>query len=243
MGFENYEDFSVARASALAVLQTIPVVGGLAQVADAVVVEKARRVQQERFDTFLDELESGASDLTREVALSEPWLRACYVTIEAVLRTDRKEKVRWFARLLLSGIGEKAQYNIAREHEDYLKLLDDLTYREIAILTLLAEFDRDIEVPQVAGSDFIRQPYWEQFRVVICQELSIPPEEVDWVLARLVRTGTYTTDIGGMKLFGHQPSGQRGLPTPLYYKLAELVQLNQWQFTLEDRRGETPSSE
>lgn len=68
-------------------------------------------------------------------------VHAAYVTVEAALRTSRKEKIRWFARLLLAGLGEDRKLDLEREHETYLTMLDELSVQEVAILTTLAKYE------------------------------------------------------------------------------------------------------
>jgi len=190
---------------------------------------RAEQTCQLRRDTLLGELEHGIQDFTGPVPayLSDPLIHACYVTVEATMRTSRREKIRWFARLLLAGVGERPRLDLANEHEDFLKILDDLSYRELGILATLAKFEQTYPMAEGETSALQRgNRFWEEFEREACASFTIPQAEFSGLLARLNRTGTYETFTGAV--YGY--SGGRGNLTPLYYRLASIISLDRDEF-------------
>ena len=164
------------------------------------------------------------------MALKEPWLHACYVTIEAVLRTDRKEKIRWFAKLMLSSLGDSPKLDLEREHETYLKILDDLTCLEIAMPATLLVF----ETTRSGGRLF----WWGDYIKEITIRYSIAEREVYPLLARLVRTGTYVLDPAtGFKTGSYIGQGVQGSLTSVYYRLASMVEVRREDLTQDRAEG------
>ncbi len=213
---ENYENHAVIRASVLGLASLFPGLGPITQVLDAALLQKANQVRKERLATFIDELQNGATELTLEVTQKEPWIQACYVTIEAVLRTDREEKIRCFGRLLLAGIGEKPKLDLVREHETFLKILDELTHLEIGMLATLLKY----ETSQGGGRMF----WWGDYIKEITTTFSIRERDVYPLLSRLVRTGTYVLDSEtGFSTGSHAGTGIQGSLTSLYYRLAGMI--------------------
>lgn len=93
---------------------------------DAAFVAKLKEIRVDRARTFFDELESGNAVLTPELLESEDFLHCAFITIKAALRTRRRAKIRFFARLLKSSVVEGSFTN-TDEYEEYLEILDKLT--------------------------------------------------------------------------------------------------------------------
>ena len=85
---------------------------------------------------FFDELAKGDVIVDEELLKSEDFLHAYFATTKYALNTRRREKIEMFARLLKSSITEKDISSID-EYEDLLKVLDELSYRELLALRIL----------------------------------------------------------------------------------------------------------
>lgn len=211
------------RAFVLGVANTIPVFGGIATGVDIFLTSEAAAFERIKFDILLDELSRGDRQLTSADMSSEPVIRACIVTIEATLRTSREQKIRWFARLLLAGSGPQPQLSMADEHEDYFKILDDLSYREIGILAMLASFEG--HYPELSRLERA-STFWVDFTKDVCTRFTIPDGELPGLLTRLSRTGVYDPIVGAY--LGYE--GGKGELSPLYRRLVSLTGINIDQF-------------
>jgi len=196
--------------------------GPVADAAISALAAKQNQIRLDRARTFYDELAASSSLLTPEVVESEPFLHNHLATVRAVLNTRRHEKIRWFARLLLGTAGDRPGVG-ADEYEDYLGMLDDLSYRELCLLATLGEFEE--ANPRRDGENILQRAIriWPDFRTKACSRCMIPSEEFDGAMGRLNRTGAYLT-YGGTA-FDYE--GNRGYLTPAYYRLAKLVRLRE----------------
>mgnify|MGYP006911566671 CR=1 FL=1 len=204
---------------------------------DAWLTSRLDTIARERIEAFLDELINNNVDLTPELIESEDFLHCFMKTIQAVLHTRRREKIRFFARLLSSSVVENL-INDVNEFEDYLSILDDLSYRELTILFLLDEWQARAET--VYKIKYPREPnngltdykllndaqrshvIWGEFKNDLKIKLDIPENEIDSLFFRIVRTGCYEIFAG--KYMG--PLDSEGQLTPLYYHLKKLIQNN-----------------
>ena len=198
------------------------VLGEVGSALDTAIANQVQKMREERLEAFFQELKEGERDLTPELVQSEPFLQAYFATTIAALRTKRREKIAWFGRLLLAATGANPGINLADEHEDYLKILDELTYRELGILATLAQFEAQYPDPiETGGGDVAGVGrYWAQFTDTACQKFPIRPEELPAIMIRLNRTGMYETLIA----FAGGSSGT-GKLTATYYRLAKLIRL------------------
>ncbi|MED4378683.1 hypothetical protein P9274_23975 [Schinkia azotoformans] len=116
---EDYKNNSVIRG----LIQLVPY-GALV---DNMITISYNNILIDRSKIFYSELNSGSIILTPEVIESEDFLHAYFSTYKAALYTRQRNKIRFFARLLRSGLIEQSIVNI-NEYEDYLKILDELSY-------------------------------------------------------------------------------------------------------------------
>ncbi len=163
--------------------------------------------------------------------ISDPIIYACHVTIEATIRTQRLEKIRAFARLLRAGLEDEPRLNLKTEHEDFLKILDDLSYRETCLLAILESYEK--KYPLLDGDNHLQRAirFWDEFSQQVISEYSIRQDELDAWMTRLNRTGTYETFTGSYVGY----TGGRGKLTPTYYRLSSLIRSQPGQF----RTGKT----
>lgn len=179
------------------------------------------KIQQDRFNTLLDELSNGETDLTEEIIQREEFIHSFVIIYKAVTNTYKREKIRYFARLLKSGIDR--QELASDNFEEFTNILDDLSMTELTILKLLHYYELNHYDDEL--SDFneyqILSEFWNEFVHEIESKHYIPKDELIARLARLNRTGLYRT-FTGMNL-GYK--GDKGKTTGLFKKFAEWIEL------------------
>lgn len=219
--FENeYE----AHPNLRALMQLIPFGAGSA--IDTALSGKVQQMREARLHTLFQELRDGERELTDDLVQSEDFLQAFFATTSAALRTKRTDKIRWFGRLLLAATGANPGLSLADEHEDFLAILDDLSYREIGVLATLAELET--AHPKTPGVNDLQRAgrFWNDFTHTVCARFQVPAEEVQGILARLNRSGCYETFSGTYLDY----TGGQGALTATYYRLANLIRLQGQNF-------------
>lgn len=193
---ERYSESQLLRPMFQTVASLIhPGAGAVAAGLDVAVVQYADQIKAERLEYLINCLEQGDPDLGEigPVQLSEPVIHAAHATIEATLRTTRREKIAAFARLFKLGILRHPRIDLTAEHEDYLKILDDLSLREIQLLYILSKFESEQFVQPDKSQDTFQaiKVYWDDFKNEAVSSLQIPKAEIDGLLTRLSRSGLY----------------------------------------------------
>lgn len=193
-------------------MQLLPITSAI----DAFLATKIENIKRDRLWTFFEELDKGELELTEELIETEDFLHAFFATVNAAFNTRRREKIKMFARLLKS-YGESEL--VCDEYEDYLRILDDLSIREIRLLCLLADYEQN----ENHGPELIKSidthRFWQDFLEKAHQQLDIEKDEIECILASLSRTGCF-------RVFGLTYSDQlefSGRLTRTFYKLKELV--------------------
>lgn len=208
---QQYERQPVLRG----LIQLVPY--GIGSAIDVALSTQLQNIREDRTRTFFDELAKDNIELSPELLKSEDFLHCYFATVRAALNTRRREKIRMFARLLKSSALPNSFIN-TDEYEEYLGILDELSYRELLILFILEKYESNfISKDDKTGVNAIH-PFWERFCEEIEETLSIPKNEIDAVLTRLNRTGCYETIRGYLDL-----TGTEGHLTPSYFRLKKLI--------------------
>lgn len=207
---EEYKNNSVIRG----LIQLVPY-GALV---DNMITTSYNNILIDRSKTFYSELNSGDIILTPEIIDSEDFLHAYFSTYKASLYTRQRDKIRFFARLLRSGLIEQNIGNI-NEYEDYLKILDELSYREICILNILYDFEKNTPKLENENALQLSTKFWNSFLEKVSYDFKIGSEEVPGLINRLSRSGCYTEFTGGYLSY----TGGQGQTTGLFHKLVELI--------------------
>lgn len=209
---EEYKNNTVVRG----LIQLVPF-GGLI---DNVVTTGYNNILVDRAKTFYDELNSGEIILTPELIENEDFLHAYFSTLKAALYSRQRSKIRFFSRLLRNGLSDQ-KINNANEYEDYLKILDELSYREIYILYVL--YQCEISTPQLESENDLQRSskFWNAFLQQVSTDLSIDTNEVPGLINRLSRTGCYIEFTGGYLGYG----GGQGKTTGIFHKLMDLLKI------------------
>lgn len=199
----RYEKNPIIRA----LVQLIP--WGVGSAADVAITTVLARIREERAREFFDQLASGELELTQEQIATEDFLHAYFATARAALNTRRREKIRLFAQLFANYAG-KGLVGDSDVYEEYLSILDDLSYREFQILLILKRH-QDCTPRQPQQNDLQwSSTFWDAFLDSVVSEVGIPRQEIPGILARLNRTGLYKTIVGTFLGYG----GDQGLLTP-----------------------------
>lgn len=201
---EEYSTNSLLRG----LVQIVPY-GGLV---DTILTSSYNNILVERAKVFYDELGIGMIELKPELVQSEDFLHAYFSTFKAALYTKQREKIRFFSRLLNGGLTSSLIHD-ADEYDDYLKILDELTFREIYILFKLKEIEDET-------GGFSNHDHWNIVQDKMHNELKIDSEQLRPILSRIERTGClieFETFVGG--------SGGRGSTSSIFNKLISLIKL------------------
>lgn len=206
-------------------IQLIPL--GIGAAADVVLIKKVEKMRSDRAREFFDELGNGTVQLTQEMIESENFLHCYFSTVRAALNSYRKEKIRYFARLLTSSI-TSSEISTIDEYEEYLSILDELSFRELELLVVLSRYEKDNFLQD--DTDQIQRPnrFWDQFYSEVCSRFSLSDGELNGILARLNRTGLYRTIIGMYPGY----TGEKGELTPLYTKLEIMIRPKEDEFVI-----------
>ncbi|WP_407310023.1 hypothetical protein [Desulfosporosinus sp. SB140] len=208
----SYERTPVIRG----LIQLIPF--GIGSGIDVALVTTIQNIRADRVKTFFDQLEANDAVLNPELLKSEDFLHCYFATVNAALNTKRREKIRMFAKLLSSAVSTSL-FNNSDEYEEYLSILDELTFRELVILNILHRHEDATPLIQNENDLQRANRFWEKFIEEIETELRIPRNEINSLLTRLNRTGCYETFTGSYLSY----TGGRGKLTPLYFRLESLV--------------------
>lgn len=158
------------------------------------------------------------------------------ITYRAALINYRKEKIRYFANLLINGANEDIDIDC---YEEYLKIVEELSAREIRILILIDEYYKEYskgtkEINPLSKS--LGDKVWttddnppdkeyedkfisfkEDLFCKLREEYNLTDDEIKGFLIRLSRSGLYEQFD-----FITGPDGS-GKLTVLYYKVKQLI--------------------
>ena len=148
----------------------------------------------------------------------EDFLHAYYATTKYALNSRRREKIRMFARLLKSSITE-SEISDVDEYEDILKILDELSYRELLALKILDEYSSTPRTEEENDLQWTEQ-FWNEFEQRLSNELRIPKNQVADFMNRIGRTGCYELFTGMYWDY----TGGKGKLTSTYHRLKKFIE-------------------
>lgn len=221
MTIEQLSDMYQTNPVIRALIQLVPIVS----IADAALVTKIENIRTKRAKIFFDELGNGTVQLTQENIESEDFLHCYFSTLKAASNSHRREKISYFARLLTSSI-TLSEISTIDEYEEYLSILDDLSFRELDLLIVLSRYEKEYFLQGDKNPLQRANRFWDQFSSEVCSKFSISNGELDGMLARLNRTGLYKTIIGTYAGY----KGGQGELTPLYTKLEKMIRAEENEF-------------
>lgn len=209
---EKYENNRVIRG----LIQLVPF--GIGGALDVVLTKTLDNIREERAAAFFDELAKGNVVVDERLLESEDFLHAYFATTRYALNSRRREKITMFARLLKSSLTENNIANID-EYEDFLKILDELSYRELLALKILDEYSSTPRTEEQNDLQWTNQ-FWDEFEQRLAKGLNIPTNQVADFMNRIARTGCYEMFTGG---YWDYTDG-KGKLTPTYHQLKKFVE-------------------
>lgn len=212
-----YESSPNTRAIAKFVISSFGPIGSAVE--DGILV-KYRNIQVERLSTLLRELEKGERYLTPELITSEPFIHDVISVMRSAAQTKDHEKIKLFARLLTNAA--RYRKNGTDEFEEFLRILNDLSLREYALLDLLRKHEDRLNERLETGqnSTEIRNSQYSVFRNEAHSLLGIELDELKAMMAGLTRTGLYSELTGGLSLASENQLGA-GKLSPRYRRFAK----------------------
>ena len=207
---ERYERKPVVRA----LVRLIP----YASAAEAAALTAVSNIRRDRAQVFFDELATANAIDNPDLLQSEDFVHCFFSTAKFALNTRRREKIRMFARLLKRSTLPDGGLSDVDEYEDFLGILDELSYRELLALDILDAFSG---TPRADDQNDMQwtMVFWDEFWHRLSDELRIPDDEVADYMSRIGRTGCFQELAGYYD--GHPGMGKL---TPTYLRLKEFVQ-------------------
>lgn len=216
-----YENSPATRALIQLVINATPC--GIGSALDAALMAHLNNLRTERLHTFFTELASGEAHLVPELITTNDFLHSYFATLTAALRTHREEKIRSFARLLITASARKLVGSDI--FEEYLSILDDISFLELQILHILNSFEK--EYPYQITEEGDREEdlqrslrFWSEFENAVHTKLNINKDELRAMLTRLNRTSLYETFTGAMLDY----SGGLGKLTPRFHEFNSWIE-------------------
>lgn len=113
---------------------------------------------------FFNELADCKIELTPELVKSEDFLHCFFATTKAAINSRRREKIKMFARLLNSSI-QQSNFSNTDEYEEYLSILDELSFRELSILVTLHKYESTLTIKREPENTNLDEmvPFWREF--------------------------------------------------------------------------------
>ena len=205
---ERYEQQPVIRG----LVQLIPFSIGSA--IESALLTQLNRYREEKLRVFFDELSSGSVPLTEDLIRSNDFLHCYFATLSAVLRSRKHEKIKFLAKLL-HGIIDRRVADVD-EYEELIGLTDELSLRELTILTLLSEHEKDNPLKEGENELQRASRFWPGFLADVESKLGLGEELLRAMLTRLQRSGCYAEFTGSYLSY----TGGIGRTTNLYLRLA-----------------------
>ena len=203
---------------------------GIGSAIDVALMKTLEKIQKERTMAFFDELAKGDVIVDEELLESEDFLHAYFATTKYALNTRRREKIEMFARLLKSSLTEKDISNID-EYEDFLKVLDELSYRTAnssatrqhtpgtTPLRILDKYSSTARSEAQKDLKWTNQ-FWDKFEEDITNELKIPKDQIASFMDKIARTGCYEMFTGAYWDY----TGGKGKLTSMYWRLKKFIE-------------------
>lgn len=204
---EKYSQNTLIRG----LIQIVPYGG----IIDSVLTTSYNNILVDRAKTFYDELGMGNIEVTQELIKNEDFLHAYFSTFKAAIYTRQRKKIRFFARLLNNGLSLDV-INDVYQYEDYLKILDELTFKEIYLLFTLKTHEDSASV-----EDYEAMKHWDGFKTRIMMDLNFTEDELKSVVVRIVRTGCFIERSNFLAT-----TVKTGYTSEIFKTLVKLIEIN-----------------
>lgn len=129
----------VVKATIMSVVTSIPIIGDLI---DGTIDTLLTQFQQKKRDELLSVILSDAHNITSEMVNDVEFIMNFAKTLEAVNRLSSNDKVKYFGNLLRNGYFCEDRI-IDDKFDEYLDILNRLSYREIRCLIFLNQYEKE----------------------------------------------------------------------------------------------------
>lgn len=197
-------------------IQIIP----LGSSADIWAMKIIENIRIQRLKTFFNQLETGQITLTKKIIESEDFLQKYFSTIRIVLNTSRREKIKLFGNLFKHSTKDNVTV-LEEEYEYFLKILDELTFQEIEILSILNHLESKTNPTHNQRNAILNanKEIWEEFKEIMMTKFQIDSNSLDSVLIRIERTGCLYLP----RVMANDLRSYAAMTTDIYKKLKECI--------------------
>ncbi|MGZ6555179.1 MAG: hypothetical protein ACXVDV_21560, partial [Bacteroidia bacterium] len=194
---------------------------------DSLISVSLSNMKAARLKTFFDALNKGDLELSENIIATNDFLYSYFSTFNYVVRTRTDEKVKRFANILLNVAAGNITFE---ESDDYTSVLNELSDREFAILSLKYQYESRF-LPEVGETEYrsngevlnpkqVTALYWDSFKEEVIEKIGVEASEFNSILVRIQRTGCYSIHKG----YFDSSFEEDGNTTPLFKKLYTLVE-------------------
>ena len=188
---------------------------GILGAIETAIVTVHTNAQKRRVRLFFEHLEGQKLQLTQEMVQNEDFLYFFKATLNATIRTRRTEKIVYLATLFSAYTHEQDSYQLDK-YEDYLKILDELSFIELRIVHLLYEKSRI-----KSEKENFNDEWWDNFDlkavdVLKNDDILREVKDIAALMPRLTRSGLFQLPVGWT-------SSKRGYPTPLLEEFVSFI--------------------
>ncbi len=212
-----YNDENGLRAAIMA----IPIIGGQL---DLLLSSPGQKFVEERLRYLIDELQNEMSAvqehlINKDFIGKEEGFDLIQKTFIATAKTRQREKLKVFAQILRGGLTLKEK---THDPELYLRIVDELTVKELEVALLLYEVKEIrkiiIEEKRENQHGMTNDPYWFSKHYT-----QYSRDELEYILPRIANTGLIKEFVGSAIGNG----GWQYNPTPLFKDFISFIENNE----------------
>jgi hypothetical protein len=198
-----------------------PILAGLAGTSIVLIDAGFQEMRRKRQEILFDELAKGERFLSEELIGKEEFLQAFTLIYRAAIKSQQKEKIQRFARILLTGVQRNKLDS--DDLEEFIGILEALSDRELKLLRLLKKWEDQFPLQINAENNepqYQFQNYWDNFEIDVESQLDIKKTELPSMLGAITRTGLYTNMLG--LLLGSKPG--QGVLSPRFLEFIKWIE-------------------
>ena len=178
---KNIKDNPVVIATIFSVIKSVPIIGDLI---DSSIEYTLTEFQQKKRDQLLEIILSSDIHITSEAVNDVEFIVNFAKTLGVVNKLATNDKVKYFANLLKNTYFMNNSIN-ADTYDEYLNILEDISFREIQYLCYLYNYSKDKNIKR-----------WGSFKESFSKNFSIDKKLIYPIYYRLKRTGFVDEVLG-----------------------------------------------
>ena len=227
------EDISPAKSNSLESFSAHPFVRALLQLdplgvgsaLDVILSEHHQELAKKRFRTLVGELDKGVKEFTPDVINSDDFLHAFFSVTEASLKTRRRQKIKYFGRMLRSVTAHNELHLDLTD--ELIGLLDNLSLRELKLLSILDKYESEPrDLPSDLPETDVVSKYWKDLVDTACRELKMEISELNAMLSKLQGMGLFRN----FGTFFSNSTETRGKTTVVFQQMKERIVMSPKDF-------------